>query len=133
MLKMRVMLQRKYCLQRCVDFDLAFLRFVSFRFVAVDRLFLSCFVCLCYLRMLPCLFSFFICFFSFLQHRSKGEIEIGVKNGTYYQGTLYMSRDNYKEGNIGISGLDEDVYIHGLENLNKAIDGGKKKKYKIQH
>lgn len=63
-------------------------------------------------------------FTSYLQHKSKGEIEVGVKNGTYYQGTLYMSRDNYKEGNIRISGLDEDVYIHGLENLNRAIDGG---------
>ncbi|XP_065176538.1 exosome complex exonuclease RRP44-like [Sycon ciliatum] len=59
----------------------------------------------------------------FEEHQSLSKLQTGIKSGKFLQGTFHISRDNYKEGNVIVSGMEKSVLICGLLHLNRAVDG----------
>merc|ERR1719228_1068582 len=58
----------------------------------------------------------------FPEHLSQSQITAGIKSGKLKQGVFYLSRTNFLEGTVNIEGR-EPVLLHGLESLNRAVDG----------
>ena len=58
----------------------------------------------------------------FPEHLSQAQISAGIKAGKYKQGVFYLSRNNFLEGSVNIEGR-EPVLLHGLESMNRAVDG----------
>uniref|UniRef100_A0A1A8EQI7 Exosome complex exonuclease RRP44 n=2 Tax=Nothobranchius korthausae TaxID=1143690 RepID=A0A1A8EQI7_9TELE len=60
----------------------------------------------------------------FPEHLPLSRIQVGIKSGSYLQGTFRASRDNYLEATVFVQGDGEDsteVLIQGLQNLNRAV------------
>uniref|UniRef100_A0A8B9JTH8 Protein DIS3 homolog n=1 Tax=Astyanax mexicanus TaxID=7994 RepID=A0A8B9JTH8_ASTMX len=60
----------------------------------------------------------------FPEHLPLSRIQVGIKSGTFLQGTFRASRDNYLEATVFIHGDGEDsteVLLQGLQNLNRAV------------
>ncbi|CAL8362508.1 unnamed protein product [Boreogadus saida] len=60
----------------------------------------------------------------FPEHLPLSRIQMGIKSGTFLQGTFRASRDNYLEATVFVQGEGEDtteVILQGLHNLNRAI------------
>uniref|UniRef100_A0A3B4BGX9 Exosome complex exonuclease RRP44 n=1 Tax=Periophthalmus magnuspinnatus TaxID=409849 RepID=A0A3B4BGX9_9GOBI len=60
----------------------------------------------------------------FPEHLPLSKIQVGIKAGTFLQGTYRASRDNYLEGTVFVHGEGEEsteVLIQGLTNLNRAV------------
>jgi len=53
------------------------------------------------------------------QYKSQVDLAEGLKKGIYYQGPLYMSRNNIHEGYLHSEALAEDILLQGRENLNR--------------
>lgn len=59
---------------------------------------------------------------AYAQHLPLSKLQIGIKNGSYYQGKMNISRDNYLEGKIIPQGHDDfEILIQGRLNLNRAV------------
>nr|XP_039248024.1 exosome complex exonuclease RRP44-like isoform X1 [Styela clava] len=59
---------------------------------------------------------------SYPQHLPLSKLQMGIKHGKYRQGKINISRDNYLEGHIQMSGDDEtSILIQGRINLNRAV------------
>ncbi|KAL8570447.1 exosome catalytic subunit dis3 [Nucella lapillus] len=59
----------------------------------------------------------------FAEHLPLSGIQMGIKSGRYKQGGFLASRENYLEANISVEGMDKMVFVQGLINLNRAVDG----------
>ncbi|KAK7114496.1 exosome complex exonuclease RRP44-like [Littorina saxatilis] len=59
----------------------------------------------------------------FPEHLHLSDIQRGIKSGRYHQGNVLASRENYLEANVSVGGLDKMVFIQGMINLNRAVDG----------
>ncbi|KAI9142132.1 exosome complex exonuclease RRP44 [Paraphysoderma sedebokerense] len=59
------------------------------------------------------------------EYLSQSMLAAGVKNGSFYQGTLNISTHNYLEGHImaALSESDGKIHIAGRSHLNRAIHG----------
>lgn len=60
----------------------------------------------------------------FPEHLPLSRIQVGIKGGSFLQGTFRASRDNYLEATVFVQGEGEDsteVLIQGLQNLNRAV------------
>ncbi|XP_028278895.1 exosome complex exonuclease RRP44 [Parambassis ranga] len=60
----------------------------------------------------------------FPEHLPLSRIQAGIKSGTFLQGTLRASRDNYLEATVFVQREQDDgteVLIQGLQNLNRAV------------
>jgi len=60
--------------------------------------------------------------FLFPEHLSSFQINTGVKSGKLMQGSFFLSRTNFLEGNVLVEGK-EPILIQGLEFMNRAVDG----------
>eukprot|EP01133_Synstelium_polycarpum_P012635 gene12635-14841_t len=61
--------------------------------------------------------------FSFAEHRAASVIADELKAGTIHQGLLRTDRSNYLEATVQCAGVEGDVLIKGLENMNRGVDG----------
>uniref|UniRef100_A0A3B5LQ12 Protein DIS3 homolog n=1 Tax=Xiphophorus couchianus TaxID=32473 RepID=A0A3B5LQ12_9TELE len=60
----------------------------------------------------------------FPEHLPLSKVQVGIKSGSFLQGTFRASRDNYLEATVFVQGEGEDsteVLIQGLQNLNRAV------------
>nr|XP_054755302.1 exosome complex exonuclease RRP44-like [Lytechinus pictus] len=57
------------------------------------------------------------------EHLSSCEINTGIKEGRYKKGTFKASRENFREGYVSVQGVDKMVFIKGLANQNRAVQG----------
>ncbi|KAJ8003405.1 hypothetical protein DPEC_G00147980 [Dallia pectoralis] len=60
----------------------------------------------------------------FPEHLPLSRIQVGIKSGSFQQGTFRASRDNYLEATVFVHGEGDDsteVLIQGLQNLNRAV------------
>ncbi|XP_076462182.1 LOW QUALITY PROTEIN: exosome complex exonuclease RRP44-like [Babylonia areolata] len=57
------------------------------------------------------------------EHLPLSAIQMGIKSGRYKQGGFLASRENYLEANISVEGMDKMVFVQGMINLNRAVDG----------
>lgn len=59
----------------------------------------------------------------FPEHLPLSEIQRGIKSGRYHQGNFMASRENYLEAKVGVETMDQMVFVQGMINLNRAVDG----------
>ncbi|MEW5311018.1 MAG: hypothetical protein WDW38_002766 [Sanguina aurantia] len=59
----------------------------------------------------------------FQEHKSHDQMQAGLKDGRYHQGTLRVNRFNYKEGWVASESVGEDILISGSVDMNRAFDG----------
>ncbi|XP_072040262.1 exosome complex exonuclease RRP44-like [Amphiura filiformis] len=59
----------------------------------------------------------------FPEHLHAGQIQSGIKSGRYKQGAFQASRENYREAYINVHGEEKQVFIKGLANQNRGVDG----------
>ncbi|XP_041467167.1 exosome complex exonuclease RRP44-like [Lytechinus variegatus] len=57
------------------------------------------------------------------EHLSSCEINAGIKEGRYKKGTFKASRENFREGYVSVQGMEKMVFIKGLANQNRAVQG----------
>ncbi|XP_071510862.1 exosome complex exonuclease RRP44-like [Diadema antillarum] len=57
----------------------------------------------------------------FPEHLSLSQLQAGIKEGRYKQGTFQSSRENYREGYVSVQGEEKRVFIKGLANQNRAV------------
>ncbi|XP_065668726.1 exosome complex exonuclease RRP44 isoform X2 [Hydra vulgaris] len=57
----------------------------------------------------------------FPEHLPLSDIQNGVKSGKYLQGTFFASRENYMEATVRVPGRENEIFLQGLKNLNRAI------------
>lgn len=57
----------------------------------------------------------------FPEHLPLSTIQTGLKTGKYLQGTFCGSRENYLEATVRIPGREREIFIQGLQYLNRAI------------
>ncbi|XP_028406202.1 exosome complex exonuclease RRP44-like [Dendronephthya gigantea] len=56
------------------------------------------------------------------EHLPLSKLQSGVKSGKYFQGKFFASRDNYLEASVSVYEQNEQIFIQGLENLNRAVN-----------
>ncbi|CAB4022236.1 exosome complex exonuclease RRP44-like, partial [Paramuricea clavata] len=56
------------------------------------------------------------------EHLPLTKLQTGVKSGKYLQGKFFASRDNYLEASISVYDQNEQIFIQGLVNLNRAVN-----------
>ncbi|XP_038055704.1 exosome complex exonuclease RRP44-like [Patiria miniata] len=59
----------------------------------------------------------------FPEHMSATQLQSAVKNGTVKQGTFHASSENFREGHVSIHGEEQMIFIKGLANQNRAVNG----------
>lgn len=47
-----------------------------------------------------------------------------VQTGKLHQGRIRMARGGFSEAFVGADSMPQDILIQGLDNLNRAVDGG---------
>ncbi|XP_041376230.1 exosome complex exonuclease RRP44-like [Gigantopelta aegis] len=57
------------------------------------------------------------------EHLALSELQRGIKSGKYLQGSFMASRENYLEGNVSVHDQEDMVFIQGLVNLNRVVQG----------
>ena len=59
----------------------------------------------------------------FKEHKSLEDLSQKIKEGIYFQGKLFVSRNNNLEAKIFIHKFDFEIVILGLKNLNRSLNG----------
>jgi len=57
----------------------------------------------------------------FPEHKPLSVIQTGLKTKQYFQGTFIANRENYLEGSVRIPNKQKEVFIQGLQNINRSI------------
>lgn len=57
----------------------------------------------------------------FPEHLSLPQLQAGIKEGRFKQGTFQASRENYREAYVSVQGEDKRVFVKGLANQNRAV------------
>ncbi len=59
---------------------------------------------------------------SFTEYLPESELHKQINEGTLLIGRLNINRLNPQKGSVRIFGLDQEIFINGAENLNRAIN-----------
>ncbi|KAJ3323006.1 DIS3-like exonuclease 2 [Boothiomyces sp. JEL0866] len=59
---------------------------------------------------------------NFDPHFTKEQVEEGLLNGSLLEGVLRISKKNRYDAYVKIDGSDNDIFIHGLKNQNRALN-----------
>ncbi|KAJ3271475.1 DIS3-like exonuclease 2 [Terramyces sp. JEL0728] len=58
----------------------------------------------------------------FEPHLSKEDVTKGLKGGSLIEGVLRISKKNRYDAYVKVDGSDNDIFIHGLKNQNRALN-----------
>ncbi|XP_022091521.1 exosome complex exonuclease RRP44-like [Acanthaster planci] len=59
----------------------------------------------------------------FPEHMSTSQLQSAIKKGKIKQGTFHASSENFREGHVSIHGEEQMIFIKGLANQNRAVNG----------
>lgn len=57
------------------------------------------------------------------EHYEEDQVEKGLADGSLMEGVLRISKRNRNDGYVRFEGSDEDFFVPGMKNMNRALDG----------